>query len=1006
MATKNQCHNEEPYNNKHKILQINLDRKRLAHNLLEHFVRCQKIDLVIGQEPGSNLPGAAIVDKRRDCFIWLPNIKTVTKIHVGEGVIGVELEQTWYVSCYFSPNRSVAEFDTYLEELDRFLKMLQTRQIVVCGDFNAKSKACGAKTTDKKGDKLEECIWGNELICMNDGKSTFVNANGASLIDVTLVSPSLIPRIPDWRVLDDDSGSEHFYICFHVNRKVKHTLDVNTSNIRNVHIADKKPEQPNTLHKGWKVTEAGMEQLRKHLDQHKVPADGDALTLVEHIRNACDNCLRQKKWNGTHKQVYWWNAEISEKRTECHAKRRKLTRAKAKGDVDGTTMYAGLLKVARKELKTAIYKAKERSWERLQQELDDDIWGKAYQIVTKKFRQNPPLVEEEMKHQVKKLFPEVSPIIWRRKDTSQDQIHEITEHEVNNHVISLKNRKAPGPDMITAELLKATKTSYITTLSNIINRSIKEQVLPDVWKTSRLVLLEKPAKIPGSEKSYRPICILDSMAKVMERIINERLRNELEESNALHPNQFGFRKGRSTLDALKCIESIVKQISSHAYKNQECCAMITLDIKNAFNSAPWDRIIEALTKAKVSNYLINLIQNYLENRVIILPNGDTYRMTCGVPQGSVLGPTLWNIFYNQVLTAIDEKDITLVAYADDLAVIIKAKNPASLEESAKYALEQISGKLKYMGLTLAVHKTESTILRGWLKCKNVKFKLEDANIALQTSLKYMGIHIDRNWNFRTHAQKIKEKTQEMIKYLCRLTSNTNGPRASKKRLLACAVHSVVLYGAPIWKKVIERKNHAASLEGINRKLALMISAAYRSAPTEAVLVLAKIPPIKLRIEQRIKIYNEGQQVANEAKELELTKWEAKWNLYDGHAKKFIPDLKNWLEREWIESDHFIAQAVTGHGVFSSFLFRIKKLETPECWYCKEKVDDVEHTLFQCDKWQQERSDLNNKVGVKVSIENVGRILTKNKESWEAVKQYIHTVLKTKMKDERQMQKGE
>ncbi|KAH8340320.1 hypothetical protein KR059_012377, partial [Drosophila kikkawai] len=135
----------------------------------------------------------------------------------------------------------------------------------------------------------------------------------------------------------------------------------------------------------------------------------------------------------------------------------------------------------------------------------------------------------------------------------------------------------------------------------------------------KLLLLAKPGKPPGEPSSYRPICLTDTTGKVFERIISVRLTAAIEEAGGLSPNQFGFRKGRSTLDAIETVTGIAKSaIAGKRWKGgSKCyCLVVTLDIRNAFNTANWNRTLESLAALNIPGYLMRIARSYFSERVL------------------------------------------------------------------------------------------------------------------------------------------------------------------------------------------------------------------------------------------------------------------------------------------------------------------------------------------------------------------------------------------------------
>ena len=216
--------------------------------------------------------------------------------------------------------------------------------------------------------------------------------------------------------------------------------------------------------------------------------------------------------------------------------------------------------------------------------------------------------------------------------------------ELKRAAEGLKNKKAPGLDQIPNEVVKIVVKEIPDVVLTVLNKCLVQGKFPKEWKKAKLVLIPKPSKHETSIK-YRPLSLLSTMGKLYERLIENRLRIEIEDKGGMSDTQFGFRKQRSTIDALQKVMDIVEKAKKGSYGSKNLCVMIVFDVKNAFNTARWNKIVEALEKLKVSRYLINIIKNYLQDRIIIVGDENKEIETkVGVPQGSVLGPLLWNVF--------------------------------------------------------------------------------------------------------------------------------------------------------------------------------------------------------------------------------------------------------------------------------------------------------------------------------------------------------------------------
>ena len=202
-------------------------------------------------------------------------------------------------------------------------------------------------------------------------------------------------------------------------------------------------------------------------------------------------------------------------------------------------------------------------------------------------------------------------------------------------------------------------------LTHLINLILRKGTFPKNWKNAKVIPLYK-----GGDKSevsnYRPISLLPLPSKTIEKVIHSRLTEFYTMHNVLTDNQDGFRKGRSTIDT---IANFTDDISLNINKG-ECTIAAFVDFKKAFDTVNHDILIQKLKHTGVRGLKLDLLVNYLSNRAqITFANSkilSNHSITCGVPQGSILGPLLFLVYINNLTNILGNTQTRL--YADDTVI--------------------------------------------------------------------------------------------------------------------------------------------------------------------------------------------------------------------------------------------------------------------------------------------------------------------------------------------------
>lgn len=463
-----------------KVLQINLDRGREALDLMSKTAREEQCDLCLIQEPNK---------KRTEDWYGHEDakIKVLNQSHVvakkgtGLGHTFFDIDQIRFISCYISPNSTIEELEQWLDELSYTIRGRGNKEIILGGDFNSKSWGWGETRQDRRGLRVSEWIWAENLVILNTGNvPTFVRGVQKSIIDLTLGTERIATKVENWQVLDDvETLSLHQYITFE---------------IREAGLDFHRGEE--LQFKGWKVKSLNIDKLREIVREADITNETN---LTQEVSRACESTMKKKGFEKK-KEVYWWTNTIAQLRKNSNQSRRRVTRCRRRnaGSEECKRLEA-LYMGCKGDLKKEIRKSKDRCWKELCAELERDVWGSAYKIVTKKFGLKLPTLPPQVRSEtIDRLFPTHRQVTWSRRDIPEGEIEEFTLDELLEARINLAVNKAPGPDHIPSKVVREVVLEIPDTVLNVLNSLLKTLHFPDLWKEARVVLIEKASKNIGA----------------------------------------------------------------------------------------------------------------------------------------------------------------------------------------------------------------------------------------------------------------------------------------------------------------------------------------------------------------------------------------------------------------------------------------------------------------------------------------------------------------------------
>lgn len=1005
-------YNDSP-TNLMRILQVNAQRSAAVLAQCTRLFAENRVDLLLLQEPytvAGELPGfadcasfltaepvpmAAIVC-RRGCSAPVL-VSTLTD----EYGVCVSLQcggQTVYlVSVYF---RYSAPLDPYLSYIMRILSRLSGKQVLVAADVNGRSPVWFDTTRDDRGAMVEEFLASNNLYLLNrpSAHTTFSTVNGESNIDITLCTGGLLRRVSGWTVDPDLVHSDH--------RPIIYALDMLS-------------QRPASVVTRYDYSSFDIQRLKDRFADGlaRSSSSGNRFSGAEMQRLVVEvvSAVVGKRASPKFK-TRWWDRELAEQRVVVRRARRCMQRLRRAAGSDLFVHAAARYRLELNKYNALISAKKTDSWRRFVTDSGNvDPWKTVYRVLRPRAQCRVSTVvrddgsettnwTETAEYLLAELFPEVAPHLTEAQRTvvvANDRYLGASDRslfrleDLQRVTAEMRSAAAPGVDGVSASIIKELVATDPEACLCALNNTYVSGEFPSCWKTGQLVLVEKSGGVQRRPAAaYRPIVLLPALGKVYEKLIAGELTSFCAGAGLQSPWQFGFRQGRSTVDAIAALMTGVHDMDARYV------LAVFVDVAGAFDNLWWPSVLRRLRVSGAPWQLYSVISDFLADRCVVLTEGaqSLSRTTVrGCPQGSVLGPLLWNLVFDEVVDDL-EPGCRNIAYADDLVVLVGAGSRKELEVVASRAVGRIYAWAKENLLTISAAKTTMMLLKGRLSdTRHPSVSIGGSPVRYCAETKYLGVVLDERCSFLPHLRYARGRAAGVASQLRLVTRCEWGLSKRTINLLYDSVLvPIAVYGAPIWASRLGNSAFMRLLKSLHRCMLLHISMCCRTVSTEAMQVICDTVPLDLIVAMEACLYwgRRGSRVAylglvgraiqpdesaraylrNERTRLmgmvrEL--WQARWAASESGRVTFswIPSVRTGGLPDWFRPGVFLSFLLTGHGSLNQSLLRFGIGNTDRC-FCGE-IESADHVLLVCPCYDAPRRQMCAELGLR-SVELIRR----------------------------------
>ncbi|KAB5587878.1 Reverse transcriptase from mobile element jockey protein [Ceratobasidium theobromae] len=740
--------------------------------------------------------------------------------------------------------------------------------ILICGDFNIQhpdlSEVPGANIKKSAlGNDFLNWIQSNDLSVHNDlTEVTRVSSDetSSSIIDYTLSNPLLdsYDVVSNWSISFPLSlCSDHGAISFDVSCPYSAVPSRSRTSIK---ISEENAER-------W------IEEFECYMDLAGLPETVETIedleNLAQHMLDAMSEAtgrsMETKTFTDKGRRAPWWNDDCS---NACD----NLVRAKSESKPRSE------LKVLSSHLWFCIRRAKRTFFDDIikkahqgeEASTTNSIWEinrwwrgrKVSNLPTLKRPDSSLATSNGQKAALfhSTFFPHIpcSPpatLLDTFPQRPRFSLPPILESEIADSLALCHNRSAPGAFGTNYLLLKWAFEARPALFTRLYNACIQLRYHPVCLRNALISPIPKPNRYDmASPKSYRPIALLETLSKLLEKIVAKRITAMAGRLNLIPPDQFGGKEKSSCLDAgLAFIHDVQ---SAHAQKRFASAAL--LDISGYYNNIDHDILVRITEKMGFPPDYSGWLASYLSNRKACFRiNGEIGEFfdlaNRGVPQGSPLSPVFSSLFTAPLLYRLRSDGMNIRAYIDDIMILTTATSQEGCVSNLIDDIHDLTDALGDFGLSAEMSKTELIHFARTSHCmtKNLPVRLGDrAEDIVHPSewVRWLGFFLDRRLNFKTHVERLATRAKSMLGGMKMLGNTIRGLTVFNARALinACLM-PILTYGFALWFHGRNSKSLCKILQTVQNMACRWATGSFRTAPTAILEHVIALPPIHFRL---------------------------------------------------------------------------------------------------------------------------------------------------------------